>query len=190
MADNPLLGRSILQAFQFMKAVQKDTQEVIRAMDRLMAQEKWHCNETKIASHLSTTLNADKWMLRSAYRIYVRDVDVQVSFVMGALLINFVPPEGYDEPVCLCVAAGFTTPVSSKTVWDRWQAANTAKLLRALLANNSRETRDPKLVKWVMPDAERGCAFTTRLCDLTDESNVKSLAAVPLLRAIEQLNNP
>lgn len=184
------LGHSICDAFRFVRNVHADTLAMIRAVETLLADRSWHCNETTVSNEVSSALNAEKWLINSIYRIYVRDADKTASTSLGAIQVVFSPPEGYAEPICLCLAGRFPTPVTSKNVWDRWSYPNSVKLLRGLSATDTLASTDHRLVNLVFPGSDAGSAFVLKLCDLTDEPAVQTLLVDPLLKAIEDLNRP
>lgn len=131
MTATSTLGTSIYDAFRFMRTVHADTLAMVRSVETQLAKHAWHCNETSVSTDLSSAMNSEKWMINSIYRIYVRDSDTVSSSTLGAIQIVFAPPEGYTEPICLCLAGSFPTPVTSKNVWDRWTYNNSVKVLTA-----------------------------------------------------------
>lgn len=189
MSNAKEIALATRQAFRFLRDIHKDTLAAVEALDKLMGEKKWYpTQKNRVSNDLSNGMSADRWLIRSIYRVYVPTVDTAVAERLVAVHINFDPPTRYDHPVCLCVAARFPTPTATAEVWQKWEDVGSERLLEYLCGKEGTHPIEQRLLHGnLLPAAQSGASFVVELCSMVDESCLRDRVVKPLLRAVAEL---
>lgn len=188
MSNTNSIGPSIHKAFRFFREVHKDTLAVVEALDVLMEERGWYPTQSnRISNDLSNGSYPTRWLIQSIYRLYANNTDTKTAERIVAMHIVFGPPDSYDEPVCLCVAARFQTATSTHAMWNQWEYQGSERLLEHIGGKGQANPIPQALIKGILPLANVGEAFVVNLCALTSEPALKQAVVDPLLAALERM---
>lgn len=189
MSQSITLGQSICQAVRFLEGIHRDAFTLLTTLDELMQKEGWYSTEKgKVSDDLSNALTADKWVIKSLYRIFAPQRRVTNTDRAVAIHVEFDPPNAYDEPLCLLIAARFPTPTSYDDIWNHWDRSGSERVLRYLAVNKGVQALDQQLLHQdFLPQANKAAAFCVPLCDLDGINAVKDKIVTPLLQTVNAL---
>ena len=176
-------GQAILSAYKFIHEVHHDTLSLIHALDSRMNHMGWYPNpNNKVSEVLSNRMFADRWLLPAVYRLYAKGEEETSTTQFIAILVDFEPPESYDEPVCLGLAIRLESEETSEKIWNAWDAGDGSQKLLAHLAGKLGLQSVPKsLFRGLLSRAAEIDALVVPLCGLKSEQLVKEHLVDPIL---------
>lgn len=189
MSATSPIGPAITDAFRFLTEVHEDTATLVKALDRAFDVRGWSPTErNRISGDLGNSLTADMWVIQSIYRIYVESVKAAPSTRIVAVHIDYNPPKPYVEPMMLCIAARFATPVAASDLWDDWVYSGSEAAM-VHLAQQSTPAGVHSLPKALLtndlqPKAFAASAFVVPLCAARNAAALEAAVIKPLLDAV------
>jgi len=200
MSEKLSLGQSIVQAINFLQDVYKDIGAMVRNLDEAMEKEKekWIPIKKDISAWVSNSLDPERWLMSSVYRLYaptsssIGKKDKKTMSVV-AMLVCLLPPKTYNEAVCLLAAVRFSEPKAYKEIWDNLDSSEdeswgSDRLFEFMMGKEGTQSiPDELLQNDLFPGATIGVAFTVPLCDLTDVQTLRNRIVTPLLQEAKVL---
>jgi len=185
------LGQSVLEAVRLVRGIHKDVCTMITSLDAHMNEKGWYPTEkSRVTNELWHGLDRDVWLITAVYRIYKPHPDSAETQKVAAIVVDFDPPQGYAEPVCLLLAARFPKPRKCKNIWDEWDAYANGQVLSFLSVSGKdgvQKLEKQRLNDRLLPGADAGSAFVVPLCDINGEVDLESKVVRPLLGAVNEL---
>lgn len=177
------LGQSVKSAIRFVRQIHRDVIALIRSFDEEMGRQGWKPTEkTKVHEDSWKGLNADYWIVRDIFRIYVpqrADADTKQA---GVVQISLDPLDLYDEPVVLIAALQYPKATSFADLWNNWELEGSAKVLTKLVEAKGTIDLPAECFKAKFcSDASQGKAFVVPLCDLRSEQDLRQKVVAPLI---------
>jgi hypothetical protein len=183
------LGRSIKQAIACLSQYYQDTDQMLAALDGLMANHQWRPTEkTRISWSLSNGMDPKRWVLRHLFRWYIPPTESLKSIqTLIAFFICFTPSRIFDQPIVLATAARFPSPVGYEVLFQQW--TNFDQAVEALGEKPGPRKLTLQEVKPLLPSAGQVVGTVIPLSSLSSMEVLQSHCVDPIFKELSTLGN-